>query len=270
DSLGLQETLDVYLESLSEVPAEAPKAAAPTQAVPDSYEEAPVFHAIINPSTYVGKTPDYLSFARVTYGGDKVEVTYDARAVNIKKAGRYKITYKAVGSNGREAKAQAFVNVSKTNPSTVMEAADKILKEITTNKMTKRQKARAIYDWIKENIKYVAAPVKTDTLTGAYNAFRKRSGDCFAYYAASEVLLSRIGVENLRVNRSIPPGDVAHYWNMVYIDGAWRHFDTTPFSVTGSWETFLFSESIAQKLTYERGGSCYVYNASLYPKVVWE
>ncbi|MDR1642020.1 MAG: hypothetical protein LBT59_20205 [Clostridiales bacterium] len=293
DSLGMQETLDLYLDSLDSVHIEAPiptdpppeetpepiptqEPDQPTQDTPpvaddtDHYEGAPVFSAIINPSTYVGNTPNYLSFANVSYGGDSVDVTCDSSAVNIKKAGRYKITYKAVGSNGKEASASAFLSVSKTNPSTVMEAADKILKQITNSNMTKKQKARAIFDWVKKNIKYTGSSDKTDSITGAYNAFRNRKGDCFAYYAASEILLSRVGIENLRINRSMPPGVTEHYWNLVYLDGIWRHFDTTPFSVKGSWETFLFSESIAQKLTKERGRSCYIYNAALYPKVVWD
>ena len=47
----------------------------------------------------------------------------------------------------------------------------------------------------------------------------------------SDILLEKIGVEKMKVNRV--GGISKHYWHMVNVDGNWYHFDSSGWMQTG-------------------------------------
>ena len=102
--------------------------------------------------------------------------------------------------------------------------ADKVLDQITNDQMSKTEKAKAIYSWVRANIRYVSRAEKGDWVQIAYNGFRKKSGDCYTYYAVSLALLSRAGIPSIEVTRL----DGHHWWNLINCGEGWYHFDTTP------------------------------------------
>lgn len=100
-------------------------------------------------------------------------------------------------------------------------------------------KARAIFRWITENIRYdVDAFFAGDQLSGdAGEALRKKSGVCEGYAGLFEELAKASGIQAVRITGYAkgygyvpgqPPGSVPnHAWNAVRIGGRWRLVDCT-------------------------------------------
>ncbi len=100
------------------------------------------------------------------------------------------------------------------------------------------ERARVIYDWITQNIRYRSDPDVLSVMThdrfteAVEEALAERCGNCYTFYAVSAALLSRAGFEVRRAWTKEPaamPGQARfHYWNLVLLNRAWLHFDTTP------------------------------------------
>lgn len=112
--------------------------------------------------------------------------------------------------------------------------AAQIVASITTPAMTKPQKASAIYNYVRGNMTYTSGGLRPESgeAAAALYGFRRHSGNCFEYYAMSKYLLEAAGMPNMRVVRA---SDGDHFWNLVNVDGAWYHFDTTPRRTGGRW-----------------------------------
>ncbi len=91
----------------------------------------------------------------------------------------------------------------------VQEAIDSII----TSDMTKREQAKAVWDFTKGGIRYTGSSDKSDWQTGAYEGLSTRKGDCFTYYAVSRALLTALGIDNLEVQRV--GGPTSHDGNLV-------------------------------------------------------
>lgn len=138
--------------------------------------------------------------------------------------------------------------------------ADQILAGIVNGGMNNRQKAEAIYAWVRGNLRYSGAETSRDWVKEAYNGLRRRSGNCYTYFSVSTLLLSRVGIDSIEVVRYT---DNHHYWNLVNIDGSWYHFDATPRKSGGTY--CLWTD--AQMLSYSRKyDNCFAFDQSLYPR----
>ena len=129
------------------------------------------------------------------------------------------------------------VAVPKAPPKTENELAAEayaanIVSQITNASMTKQQKAAAIYNWLRSNIRYTSSGPQSDEAYSALYGFRRRSGCCYEYYAMAHFMLEAAGMPNIPVIRA---SDRGHYWNLVDIDGTWYHFDATPRRLGGNW-----------------------------------
>jgi len=138
--------------------------------------------------------------------------------------------------------------------------ADTILAGIVNDSMTKRQKAEAVYAWIRGNFRYTGHSATRDWVEEAYQGIRRRHGDCYTYFAVSQELLTRCGIPCIEVIRNT---DNDHYWNLVQLeDGNWYHFDTTPRRAGGYF--CLWTD--AQMLSYSaQHGNSFAFDRSLYP-----
>lgn len=142
---------------------------------------------------------------------------------------------------------------------TVDALADQILAGIINDNMSESQKAAAIYSWIRGNLAYGASGTIGDWPQAAYEGLRRRRGNCYTYYATSLALLSRAGIPSIEVIRST---DNDHWWNLVYVDGNWYHFDTTPRAAGGNFCLL----TTAQLMNYSNGHrNSHVFDQSLYP-----
>ena len=139
--------------------------------------------------------------------------------------------------------------------------ADDILSKITNSSMTKRQRAEAIFAWVRKNFRYSGSSATRDWGQEAYQGFRKRHGDCFTYFSVSHELLTRSGIDSVMVVRST---DNHHYWNLVLVEEGWYHFDTCPRAAGGYFCLWTDAQMAAYS---QKHGNCFAYNKSLYPKV---
>lgn len=228
--------------------------------------EAPAIYGVSAVYLNLGETASYLDGVYAVDNCDgPVSVTVDASNVDTSNAGVYYIKYYAKDKAGNERTITGVVNVSSITPDTVNNLADGILSQIVTSSMTQREKARAIYDWARVNIRYKTS---TSYLMGhftdaAYSGFRTRGGNCYVYYAVSSVLLTRAGIENMEIRRNSETNP--HYWNLVKIDGSWYHFDTCPHYSQYPIDSFLLTDSEVNDYSVNAAVGYYSFDPSLYP-----
>lgn len=157
--------------------------------------------------------------------GGKVSLSVDTSGINWKKSGVYKLTYTAKDLAGNVARKSAKVQVRAVSDLDRM--ADSILKHIVKDSWSDQKKAEAIYRYVRKNYIYVDSNDHASWEKSALYGLRYQSGNCFVFYSVSRLLLTRCGIPNIEVKRSAGSSH-GHWWNYVYIDGGWYHFDTTP------------------------------------------
>ncbi|MDR1914114.1 MAG: hypothetical protein LBQ68_06500 [Clostridiales bacterium] len=232
----------------------------------------PVFEPILNRYAQINSEIDYITGIAATDDSGFCEITVDSHEVDPTAAGRYRLLYTATDAAGNSVTQEAFLALSKILPQTVFNAADGILKEITTDEMTQKEKARAIFDYVVHGFRYTTNSEHNNAIDGAHQAFTRKSGDCFIFYSSSEVLLTRAGIPNIQVRRLVTPqnGYAPHYWNLIDVGEGWYYYDSTPIARNLGRDRFYFTESELQQLAKQIGTGAYFYDESLYPKAVWE
>ena len=179
--------------------------------------------------------------------GGELELKVDTGGVDTDTPGEYSVLYSAVDAAGRTVEARVKVTVLPVGEDKVAELADPILAEIIREDMTETQKAKAIHNWVLNNIGYNSDGEKESVLDGAYNGLTLRRGDCYTYYALAKYLLGRVGIESIDLER-IPGTHTRHYWLLVDLGEGWRHFDATRVKRPESRPNngFMMTESQAQ------------------------
>jgi len=227
-------------------------------------KESPVIEGAKDQTFFIDDKISYKKGVTVTDNRDKdIKLIVDSSAVNIKKQGSYKVIYKAADSSGNTAEKIITIKVvikplNYVSREELDLLADKVLSEIIKNGMSKRDKAKAIYYWVRGHISYINYSDKSDWVRAAYQGIKNGKGDCFNYFAVSQELLTRAGIENMEI---IKIGG-HHYWSLVNCGNGWYHFDTTP-RVTGG---VFFMLTDAQLTDYSRkNGNSHVWDRSKYP-----
>lgn len=231
--------------------------------------EAPQIVGATNIMVMEGETPDYLQGVRAQDAqGNSLELHVDATGVDIATPGSYTLTYSAVDAAGNTAQQTIGVTVLNTTETEVNVQVDDVLSGILTDAMGGREKARAIFNWITENLRYTPQGDRGSVYTSAGQALTLGRGDCYNFYALAEVMLKRAGIETVGVKRV--EANTCHYWNLVNLGDGWYHFDTCP--TPEAFDGFLFGEAQAQQFTQQMGDGWryYEYDPSLYPTVEWE
>lgn len=136
---------------------------------------------------------------------------------------------------------------------------DQILASITTPEMSKKEKAGHIYNWIKGHMAYINRESGTDWVHEAIQGIRSGRGDCFTYFALSQAMLTRCGMECIQVIRST---DNDHYWVLVHVEDGWYHFDATPRTGVRQSVCLLTDAQLAQLPK----ASAWIFDHSLYPR----
>ena len=199
-------------------------------------KKAPVISGFVGTNSYNGSIPyqiiysdnkDYNFFKYVSAVDDrdsKVELTVDTSKVNFDKTGTYTITYTAEDKAGNKSKATAKIGIRVATSLDSMTST--LLKKLTKESWSDTKKAKAIYNYTRGHISYTGYSDKSSWENEAANGIRYGKGDCFTYYAVARALLMRAGIPNIEVARV--QGHGHHWWNMVYVQGAFYHFDTCP------------------------------------------
>lgn len=226
--------------------------------------EAPVFTGIKNKTIYVGEAVSYKKGVRAVDGRDgEIQFKVDSGSVNLNKPGVYNVYYSAVDKAGNKASSTSTVTVLEMSISeeTLNMMADDILEDIINDSMTKRDKAWEIFQWVKAHVAYTGDSDKSDWRNEAYRGIKNGVGDCFTFYAVSEALLTRAGIDNMRVTRV--GGKTQHFWNLINCGDGWYHFDTCPHK--DKIQSFMLTDKEVAEYTKKRGNNYYNFDKSLYP-----
>lgn len=188
------------------------------------------------------------------------KLTIDDSKVNLKKEGKYPVTYIAKDKVGNENKKTITVTVSsevkekkvqklgdkKTNSVNVYtplgdtgnvalnNATDRILSNIINDSMSNSQKSSAIYAFM-SSIRYRTGSVTNGYATDALNTLSARTGNCFGMTHTAQALYTRAGIPN----RTRIQKDRTHSWLQVNIGNGWQNIDL-------SHRRYLYSDAALQ------------------------
>ena len=196
--------------------------------------QAPVIEGAKNLETYVEDTIAYRNGITVSDDQDgSPELTIDNSAVDLSTPGVYDLIYTATDHAGNTSSQTVTVKVypkkeNHVEPEVIYEAADKLLAKFIRDDMTTREKAEAVYCWVQMHTQYASHSEKDDWLQAAYSFLMNRRGDCYSYFALNKLLLQRLGIPTIDVEKvKNHEGDTRHYWLLVSIDDgeSYYHFD---------------------------------------------
>lgn len=198
--------------------------------------EGPVFSGISDLKVTKGGTADYKKGVTAKDGKDgDVEFTVDSSSVKLDTAGTYYATYTATDKAGNTTTSKRKIVVSEKSTASssssssgdVYAKSDEFIAKATSGVSGTANKILAIKNYLRSNIKYSHRYNASNTGSvnaAAMKAFTAYEGDCYIHAAAAQVMFTRLGVKSIIVNAL----DYSHYWNMVYINGGWKHVDPTP------------------------------------------
>lgn len=109
-------------------------------------------------------------------------------------------------------------NYSEEEIEIINEKLDQIINENITDNMTDYDKIKTLHDYIINNSKY---DTKNDIYKHATGILLYGHGNCSAYTDTMALLLNRLKIPNYRIASD------EHTWNLVYVDGSWKHIDLT-------------------------------------------
>ena len=198
---------------------------------------APLIYGAHDLEFFLGDNITYLDGITVTddYDPDP-ELTVDTSLVDVNAASVYPVTYTATDEVGNTSSVTVSLNL-RVRPERyyepeVLYAMCRDLNEIYdiyTEDMTDVEKAFRIFEWCSTHVIYAGEADKTDWTCAAYDGLMTLHGDCYTYYAVCRAFLDMEGIPNLLVSR-YPVTWSPHYWNLVYLEGAWYHCDALAFS----------------------------------------
>ncbi len=117
-------------------------------------------------------------------------------------------------------------NYALTNTQWINDQVATIARSVTRGCSTDEQKARALHDWVVKNTAYD----ESYTYYGIEGILFHGTGVCNSYTLTYQQLLSSVGITSKIVtgtatNNAGVTG--SHAWNLVLLNGAWYHIDTT-------------------------------------------
>lgn len=238
------------------------------EVIEEKDEEPPVISGVKDIEIIVGDSISYKKDITVTDNEDPEPVLeIDNSQVDIDTPGEYPVTYTATDASGNTVSVSATVIVK---PKPVPEGeeeiypmAEEILNQITDDSMDDMEVAFAIYRWTRGNIGYTGSSDKSDWITGAYDGFTKRSGDCFTYFAVAKELFNVAGIENVDVVKS-DTSHSSHYWSLINLGDGWYHVDCTP--RVGSGDNFFMVTDAELEAYSVKHSNSHIFDGSLYPE----
>ncbi len=152
----------------------------------------------------------------------------DSSGVNVDKRGVYTVIYRATDAAGNTSEKITSVKIvsakiAAATEETVYAKADEILADIITPGMTQLQQARAVFDWVVKNITYSETAGIDDVLSAAYKGMFNRIGDCTVKQKTAEVMLNRLGIKNMEIEKIRDTR--GHYWLLIDVGEGWYHYD---------------------------------------------
>lgn len=180
-----------------------------------SYDTTPpVFSGVKALTVKKGSKPNYEKGVKAKDSRDgEVKFSVDTSRVNVDKTGTYYAIYTATDSQGNKATYRRKITVGHGPEDTAKLIRDTAAK-LPADPVT-------ISNWVAKNIKYNSNWGGDDPI---WYGYKNKKGNCYVHAKILEALLKEKGFKT----QLIWVTDKSHYWNLVYVDGAWRHIDSTP------------------------------------------
>ena len=155
------------------------------------------------------------------------------------------------------------------NINSINQKLDQIIKEITTDDMSDKEKITVFHNYIIDNTVYDSNYLETN-LNDIDNPSHKALGPlffgralCGGYADVMAIFLDRLNIPNYRISSS------DHIWNFVYLDNNWYHLDLTwddPVTDSGvnmRLDTFLL---ITTEQLENLNTNYHIYDKNVYPE----
>lgn len=214
--------------------------------------------------------------------GRELAFEVDTSQVNFAQVGEYIAIFWVEDCCGNRAQEEVPVELHNIDPLPVITEVDLILAEILTDGMSQVDETRAIFEWVRRNLTLddnVPENNPESSIEGAAIALERRRGNNLVWQAISEVLLTRAGIQNMRISNPPATGDDARtpfVWSLVNPDDrGWHHFDSMPSRVRNNQQMFMMTQAQANQLerdlewmgtTPNRGR--YRFTAADFPEIV--
>ena len=224
---------------------------------------APLIYGAHDIEAFIGDSIIYLDGITITDDHDPDPVlAVDNSQVDVSTEGVYPVTYYASDETGNTTSVTVELTMRIKpdryyEPEELYELCTQLNEQygIYTQDMTDIEKAFRIFAWSSEHVYYAGTSDRTDWTCAAYDGLTTLRGDCYTYYAVNRAFLDMEEIPNLLVER-YPVTWSPHYWNLVYLDGAWYHCDSLAFS---SPHGYYFMCAVQDLNPYD-----HLYNESLY------
>ena len=179
--------------------------------------KAPYFSGLSEMVVEKNSTPNYETGVSAKDAKDgAVSFTYDTSKVDITSVGTYYVTYSATDNSGNTGTYYRKVVVNHDSADTAA-LVSKIASGLGSSVETLR-------NYVRSNISYSSSWGGGDPV---WYGFKNRSGNCYVHAMCLQALLREKGY----TTQLIWVKDKSHYWNIVYINGTWKHVDSTPSSL---------------------------------------
>lgn len=234
---------------------------------------APVLKGAQDITVYIGESIQYRKNIIVTDDYDDNPVlSIDTSAVNRNKAGKYDVVYTATDFSGNSSSVTVKLKISEKpkgyiEPDVVYKEAKKILEQITEPGMTEEEVALQIVWWCRYNIRFILRTKSSSWTEAAYNAYTKRTGNCYSTACAVKALLDVAGIDNMMIER-FPYQTATHFWNYVKINGQWYHCDAT---WRQNYDSYFFMYTTKELLNFWHDGwNGFQFKQSAFPESATE
>lgn len=176
--------------------------------------KAPVLSGLSTMTVEKNSAPDYESGVTAWDAQDgNVTFTYDASKVDTSVAGTYYVTYTAQDKRGNQAISRRKIVVNHD-----AEDTEALISSIAADLSNDVEKIR---DYVRNTISYNSNWGGDDPI---WYGLQNKVGNCYVHALILDALLK----EKDYTTQLIWCKDKTHYWNIVSIDGVWKHVDATP------------------------------------------
>ena len=178
--------------------------------------DGPVFYGVSSMSVTKNSSVNFKSGVRAVDARDgSCSFTVDTSKVNLSKAGTYYAKYTAKDKKENTTTVNRKVTVNHNQ-------------EDTNNKFNQfynsylaGKSVQGMVSTIKNKIGYNSSWGGDDPV---WYGLTNYSGNCYVHALLVQKALNKAGI----TNKLIYTTDRTHYWNLVYQNGVWRHYDATP------------------------------------------
>lgn len=178
--------------------------------------EGPVFSGLSNMTVTKNSSVNYTKGVKAVDAREgSCEFTVNSDSVNIGAAGTYYATYTSKDSKGNTTTKKRKIIVKHNQEDT-----NNKFNEFYANYLSGKNVYEMTYT-IKTKIGYNHSWGDDDPV---WYGLTNGTGNCYVHALILQKALNKAGFKNMLIHTT----DNSHYWNLVYADGRWCHYDSTP------------------------------------------